>query len=105
MRTVLAIFVVFHVGVAAAAPMGRLFFTPEERARIDQGQGHLQTNEVPDTAPVVNGVVRRADGRATVWIDGQARQETLRRLDDVAPNVSSPDAPDDSRIQIRVHRP
>lgn len=51
---------------------GRLFHSPEERLRLDR-EGSLEK-----PAPVqyesrshrLDGIVRRADGQATVWVDG-----------------------------------
>jgi hypothetical protein len=60
---------------AAAAELGTLFHTPDERARLDR----LRRGETPATAastasanPEVTGYVQRSDGRSTVWIDGVA---------------------------------
>jgi hypothetical protein len=69
-------------GVAAAAsppeapPLGTLFHTPDERARLDR----LRRGDAPEPdapvaqrearTPAVTGYVRRSDGRNTVWVDG-----------------------------------
>jgi hypothetical protein len=68
----------------AAAPastepaLGRLFHTPGERAALDQGRDRartLVTRPAAASAPVppavlsVDGIVRRDDGQATVWIN------------------------------------
>ena len=76
------------VGTAAGAEFGRLFFTPEQRAALDNFRklnvqsGAVVIEEdrdrdlvVPPSAPEnvsVNGVVRRSDGRNTVWINNRA---------------------------------
>lgn len=67
-------------------PLGRLFFTPAERAKLDarRQEAILNANR-PAPAPVaeapkrpqsqvltLNGVVRRSDGESTVWINGKA---------------------------------
>lgn len=72
----------------AAEPLGRLFFTPNERAELDRMR-HLPPAIAPKPAvkivapkplapplPVstvvrVNGVVQRSDGASTVWINNQ----------------------------------
>ncbi len=52
-------------GPAQAAGLGRLFFTPEQRRGRDRQAG------LEDSATlVINGVMRRSDGKATVWING-----------------------------------
>lgn len=74
------------LGAAAAAgtaaqELGRLFFTPEQRAALDA----RRKARVPDKpaaaaqveSPVtrVNGVVQRAGGKSTVWVNGEAIPE------------------------------
>lgn len=60
---------------AADVALGRLFFTPEERARLDrQRRGETHEAAAPGATPSageVTGFVKRSDGRNTVWIDGQ----------------------------------
>ena len=76
------------MGVAApaaaqpAGPPGRLFFTPAQRASLDvartQRARALLANEKPEqeAAPVpqtitYGGMVRRSDGKSTVWFNNQ----------------------------------
>lgn len=66
---------------AAAQELGRLFFTPEQRAALDA----RRKARVPDKpaatqqaeSPVsrVDGIVQRTDGRSTVWVNGEAIPE------------------------------
>jgi hypothetical protein len=73
--------------LARAAPLsaGRLFFTPDERARIDASLRAPATTPAQDATAAdaaaaadppppgplrVDGVIRDPDGVATVWIDG-----------------------------------
>ena len=74
---------------AAMAEMGRLFFTPAERARLDELRANAKSVEIVDMpgveAPVqvappsdvsLQGYVKRGDGKkSTVWINGQPVQE------------------------------
>lgn len=95
---------------AHAEPLGRLFYTPEERARIDQGTGHAPQAEARPAPPVINGIVRRSNGEGTVWIDGEAQHGRIRQSADAvgeAPAAHGADATDPSapRISIRIHRP
>jgi len=63
---------------ATAQEIGRLFFTPEQRAALDA----RRKARVPDKpaatpqaeSPVtrVNGVVQRSDGKSTVWVNNEA---------------------------------
>lgn len=57
---------------AQAEELGRLFFTPEQRAQLDQQR--LQ-NTGPDSGNgssvlTVNGIVQKHGGGRTVWING-----------------------------------
>jgi hypothetical protein len=57
---------------------GRLFFTPQERQRIDEARKRGlvlgddgQMAEQPSS--VLNGFVKRSDGHTAVWVDGVPR--------------------------------
>ena len=60
----------------AAAPLGTLFHTPQERERLDRlRRGEVVAPQVPGAAePVrqreITGYVKRSDGRGTAFIDG-----------------------------------
>ncbi len=67
---------------AAAEPVGRLFFTPAQRASLDIARTQRARNTlvsertVDETAPVAQtvtygGMVRRGDGKSTVWLNGR----------------------------------
>lgn len=53
-----------------AEELGRLFFTPAERAQLDYGK--LQNADPRDNRGVltVNGIVQKRGGGRTVWING-----------------------------------
>ena len=72
------------VAEAAAKPqLGRLFFTPEERAALDRQRltGMAESGDVL----TINGVTRnRANGKSTVWINGKPWHEA-KALTGVAP--------------------
>ncbi len=63
---------------ASAQGLGRLFFTAQERAKLDSSRSNavlgpqeaLMANEA---AAKINGFVKRSDGPATVWLDGTPR--------------------------------
>ncbi len=66
----------------AAEPAGRLFFTPAQRASLDvarsqRARAALATEKTEqDAAPVAQtitygGMVRRSDGKSTVWFNNQ----------------------------------
>jgi hypothetical protein len=55
--------------------LGRLFYSPAQRAALDANVRSASKETRPAPVPpsvTVNGVVTRSDGEATVWIDGRA---------------------------------
>jgi hypothetical protein len=87
-RLFMGITLLLATSAIGAQDLGRLFFTPEERAALDA----RRKARVPDrpAAPVVaspttrlDGYVRRSEGRSTVWVNGEAlpeRPAEARRL-------------------------
>ena len=62
----------------AEEPLGRLFFTPERRQRLDRQREHkaLPEQEIQSApALTIDGVVTRSSGRRTVWVNGVAYSE------------------------------
>jgi hypothetical protein len=75
-------------GLASAAwaddpPLGRLFLTPQERALLDNARRNrvraaalaAAADKKPKLPPVrdvtINGVVKRSDGEAIIWVNGR----------------------------------
>jgi hypothetical protein len=63
--------------LAAAEPLGRLFFTPERRAALErQRQFNIQeTRTLQGGNMRLDGVVRRSSGHSTVWVNGQIQHD------------------------------
>ena len=67
----------------AAEPLGRLFFTPQQRATLDNARAQKTTAKIEaETEPItppekisVNGVIKRSDGQSTVWINNRPLNE------------------------------
>jgi hypothetical protein len=85
-RRILLAAIVLWVPLAAGAadtPLGRLFFTPEQRAALeDARRRNIRAEELSaqvaskPKAPaarqvVVNGLIIRNDGQSTVWVNGK----------------------------------
>jgi len=82
-RLLAAAALVLFAGTASGAELGRLFFTPAQRATLDSARKQNiriefgdETAEQPAAAPVpqnisVNGMIRRSDGKDTVWINNR----------------------------------
>ena len=62
---------------AQAQELGRLFFTPDQRAALD-ARRKARVPDKPAAVPVtespvtrVNGAVQRGGGKSTVWVNGE----------------------------------
>jgi hypothetical protein len=74
----------------APADLGRLFFTPAQRAAMDEARRRpqaapgAQAQEPPQPPPsgsvTLNGIVRRSDGATTIWLNN--KQVRGRKSDD-----------------------
>ena len=98
----LALILVLTAAGAQAAPLGRLFFTPERRTALErQRQLNIQekTQETVEVSSVhLNGVVRRAGNKTTVWVNGRPQQ-----VDNANAGISvRPSSRDVDRVNIRV---
>jgi len=69
---------------ADAQELGRLFFTPDQRAALDARRKArvpdkpAATPQVEQPVTRIDGAVRRSDGRSTVWVNGEAVPESSR---------------------------
>jgi hypothetical protein len=114
----LGLFVAATANLCAAEPLGRLFYTPAQRAQLDTLRAQknvappVQEAKEPAAAPEVvtyGGIVRRSDGKSTVWInnrmvnDGKPLDDisisSRRRADDRV-SVSLPQVP--GAVELRV---
>ena len=64
-------------GSAQAQELGRLFFTPEQRAALD-ARRKARVPDKPAATPItespitrINGAVQRSSGKSTVWVNGE----------------------------------
>jgi hypothetical protein len=93
---------------AAADELGTLFFTAEERARLDKLRRGEPTEQVSGpsarTQRALTGFVQRSDGRTTVWIDGNAvpLNSPRSKLDPKAVQAYSPG--DDVKVERKPAR-
>ena len=76
-RAALAGIILAGMHSAQAQELGRLFFTPEQRAALD-ARRKARVPDKPAAAPTtespitrVNGAVARSGGRSTVWVNGE----------------------------------
>jgi hypothetical protein len=95
LRTVVLLIALLLPGVAFAQEVGRLFFTPEQRAALDA----RRKARVPDkpaatvvASPTtrVDGFVKRSGGPSTVWVNGEALTEGAGDAPRIGAQVSVP---------------
>ena len=88
--------------IAEAQELGRLFFTPEQRAALD-ARRKARVPDKPTAATVVSpttrldGYVKRSQGPSTVWVNGEGQLETSPE----APRIGA-NRRDDGRVSIGV---
>lgn len=68
--------------LSSAEPLGRLFFTPEQRAQLEHSKP--QSSSSTGSGMTVNGIVQKHGGKRTVWINGVPRQ--AGNSDELAPD-------------------
>jgi len=54
----------------AAQPIGRLFYSPEQRAEIDRAPLPSTASDATNQSLTLNGMVVRKDGKKTRWVNG-----------------------------------
>ena len=87
--------------VQAAEPLGRLFFTPAQRNRLDAGK-KLYSDAIAapirrgPAAVTLNGVVLRSDGENTVWVNGRPTNRST------SGNVVATPTTDPTSAQVKV---
>ena len=95
--------------VPAAPTLGRMFFTPEERATIDELRRRpavvaaaVERKPLPPAPDYVtlNGVVRRSDGSTAVWLNN--RMIDGRRTADGLEVTDSKRSPGGGNVTVKV---
>jgi hypothetical protein len=86
-RAILLLAGVLALTPASAQDIGRLFFTPEQRAALD-ARRKARVPDKPAAVPLaispttrLDGYVRRSDGRSTVWVNGASVDDTAPQGD------------------------
>lgn len=79
---------------AQSDPLGRLFFTPQQRAALDRerllGFSQRPSSLDSDTSYTFNGEVRRSSGKNTRWINGAPHTAASRNPDLAAGDTYHP---------------
>jgi hypothetical protein len=85
---------------------GTLFFSREQRERMDRARQrgeHLEVDGLvlaPERPPVINGFVKRSDGKTTMWVDGERLNDTKARLTDRVQPVDVGGGDDEKRVRL-----
>jgi hypothetical protein len=69
-RSVLLAALLTATQTCGAEELGRLFFTPAQRAQLDHGKPQGSASGDNRRTLTVNGIVQKHGGRRTVWING-----------------------------------
>ncbi len=112
----LLLVIVQVVQAADPVPVGRIFFTPEQRALLDTLRtqkavaSQVRDEPVPENV-TYNGIVRRSDGKTTVWVNNEAMTDAeLRVKQSIVGRVDSngrillqtPQASGAAQLQLKV---
>ena len=95
LRTLIVVMVLLPAPCAFAQDLGRLFFTPEQRAALD-ARRKARVPDKPAAAVVaspttrVDGFVKRSSGPSTVWVNGEPLPEGSGDAPRIGPRVSVP---------------
>ena len=80
MKRVVLILLLAVSTAAQAGSLGRLFFTPEQRAQLEYRRTHSEAAAAAEeddahtsSELMVNGIVQKRGGGRTVWINGRAQ--------------------------------
>lgn len=87
--------------LANAEVLGRLFFTPEQRAQLEYSYTQDTGSSDNSSVLMLNGIVQKHGGKRTVWINGVPHQ--AGRSDDKTPESQSVPLPGkDKSIELKV---
>ena len=95
-------FVASIASAAQASSLGRLFFTPEQRAQLDYAHARsIPADGGSSSGVIVNGIVQRHGGPRTAWINGvpQKAGNSDDRSPDALP-VAVPGRPRPVKIKV-----
>jgi len=78
-----AVILVAAAGPAAGTDLGRLFYTPQQRADLDRKRATntVEAEVVVESLVTVNGRVSRSSGKTTTWINGVPQYDTYTGRD------------------------
>lgn len=85
----------------SAGELGRLFYTPQERAQLEAQQASGATIEgVKRNFIVVNGVIQKQGGNRIVWLNGEAQTPVRSNNNPASIDVAVPGK--SKHVQVKV---
>ncbi|TNC96996.1 MAG: hypothetical protein FD121_968 [Gallionellaceae bacterium] len=88
-------------GSANASELGRLFYTPQQRAQLEAQQLSGATIEgVKRNFIVVNGVIQKHGGNRIVWLNGEAQTPVRANNNPASIDVAVPGK--SKHVQVKV---
>lgn len=86
---------------SGAAELGRLFFTPEQRAQLEYSQQKNVDSPTNVHSLTVNGIVQKHGGERTVWVNGVP--QIAGKSDELAPESLPVAVPGQSKpVKVKV---
>lgn len=104
-KTMLFAFVLFAAATwhtnAKAAELGRLFYTPQQRAQLETQKASGETVDgVKRNFIVVNGVIQKQGGNRIVWLNGTAQTPVRGNNNPASIDVAVPGK--NKHVQLKV---
>jgi hypothetical protein len=84
---------------AFADELGRIFFTPEQRALLELAQQQATAADAEGEGVTLNGIVVGSDGRQTVWVNGRPKPDA-RAVGPGAALIPLPAGPGQVRLKV-----
>jgi hypothetical protein len=92
--------------VSAAEELGRLFFTPEQRAALDARRKARMpdrpTAAVASPVTRIDGYVKRSGGPSTVWLNGESVPDGLPEGPRIGADTGVSISVGESRARVRL---
>lgn len=85
MKRIFILFVCACSFAVKAEPLGRLFYTPEQRAQLDNARRTTPMNTGVEAETVIapnvtlRGIVTRSDGKRTVWMNNHLEHSVMQK--------------------------
>lgn len=101
LATLLTLALMTAASHVSAGELGRLFYTPQERAQLEAQQASGATIEgVKRNFIVVNGVIQKQGGNRIVWLNGEAQTPVRSNNNPASIDVAVPGK--SKHVQVKV---